>query len=104
MDLSSSPPMDIGAPVQFVKGVGPRPRWGGSAARDTRGFHTARIFPVYEKLGRLPGKPLRGILPGRGGEIPPTLADPLPADVRERLGVMGRGEALRRIHDPADED
>src|SRR5438132_9662202 len=24
MDLSSSPPMDIGAPVQFVKGVGPQ--------------------------------------------------------------------------------
>src|SRR6185436_19041604 len=72
--------------------------------RDAPGVHTGRIVPVYEKLGPLTGKALRRILTRLAGEIPVSLADPLPADVRERLGVIGRGEALRRIHDPGDED
>ena len=72
--------------------------------RDTPGIHTGRIVPVYEKLGPLTGKSLRRILTRLAGEIPPNLADALPSDVRERLGVIARPEALRRIHDPADED
>ena len=68
--------------------------------RDAPGVHTGRIVPVYEKLGPLTGKSLRRILTGLAAQVPADLADPLPADVRERLGVIGRGEALRRIHDP----
>jgi ATP-dependent DNA helicase RecG len=72
--------------------------------RDAPGVHTGRIVPVYEKLGPLTGKSLRRILTGLAAQVPTNLPDPLPADVRDRLGVIGRGEALRRIHDPGDEE
>jgi ATP-dependent DNA helicase RecG len=72
--------------------------------RDAPGVHTGRIVPVYEKLGPLTGKSLRRILTNLATEIPANLPDPLSTDVRERLGVIGRAEALRRVHDPADED
>jgi ATP-dependent DNA helicase RecG len=72
--------------------------------RDAPGVHTGRIVPVYEKLGPLTGKSLRRILTNLAAEIPANLPDPLSTDVRERLGVIGRAEALRRVHDPADED
>ena len=74
-------------------------------ADDTPGVHTGRIVPVYEKLGPLTGKALRRALATLADEVPADLADPLPDDVRESLGVMGRGQALREIHrPPADLD
>jgi len=68
------------------------------------GIHTGRIVPVYEKLGALTVKPLRRVLSQLAAQVPVDLADPLPPDLRERLGVIGRGEALRRVHLPGDED
>ena len=68
------------------------------------GIHTGRIVPVYEKLGPLTVKPLRRVLAHLAEQVPPGLEDPLPADLRERLGVIGRGEALRRVHLPGDDD
>jgi ATP-dependent DNA helicase RecG len=80
------------------------PQYEVSDERDAPGVHTGRIVPVYEKLGPLTGKSLRRILTHLAGEIPANLPDPLPTDVRDRLGVIGRGEALRGIHDPGDAD
>jgi len=71
---------------------------------DAPGIHVGRVVPVYEKLGPLAGKFLRRVLTQLAREIPEDLPDPLPAEVRARLGVAGRAEALRRIHDPGDED
>ena len=69
------------------------------------GIHTGRVVPVYEKLGPLTGKALRRVLTGLARRLEDDLPDMLPADVRERLGVIGRGAALRGVHDPApDED
>jgi ATP-dependent DNA helicase RecG len=69
------------------------------------GVHTGRLVPVYEKLGPLTVKPLRRVLAGLAAQVPLDLADPLPSDVRSRLGVVGRGEAFRRVHLPGpDED
>jgi ATP-dependent DNA helicase RecG len=68
------------------------------------GIHTGRIVPVYEKLGPLTVKPLRRVLAHLAGQVPADLPDPIPADVRERLSVIGRGEALRRVHLPGDAD
>jgi ATP-dependent DNA helicase RecG len=68
------------------------------------GIHTGRIVPVYEKLGSLTVKPLRRVLAHLAGQVPPDLPDPLPLDLRERLLVIGRGEALRRLHLPGDAD
>jgi ATP-dependent DNA helicase RecG len=72
---------------------------------DAPGIHTGRIVPVYEKLGPLPGKALRRVLAQLAESLPADLPDPLPADVREGLGVIGRGQALREIHrPPAEQD
>jgi ATP-dependent DNA helicase RecG len=68
------------------------------------GVHTGRLVPVYEKLGPLTVKPLRRVLAHLAEQVPAGLEDPLPPDVRERLGVIGRGEALRRVHLPSDGD
>ena len=66
--------------------------------------HTGRIVPVYEKLGPLTGKALRRILLRLAEQIPDDLPDPLPPDLRERLQVITRAEALRRIHRPREDD
>jgi ATP-dependent DNA helicase RecG len=70
----------------------------------TPSVHTGRIVPVYEKLGTLTAKPLRRILAGLAARVPPDLDDPLPPAVRAALGVIPRGEALRRVHLPDDAD
>jgi ATP-dependent DNA helicase RecG len=66
--------------------------------------HTGRVVPIYEKLGPLTGKALRRILLGLAEAIPEDLPDPLPPELRERLHVIPRAEALRRIHRPLEED
>jgi len=71
---------------------------------ETAAVHTGRIAPVYEKLGTLTAKPLRRILSGLAAKVPPDLDDPLPSEVRSALGVIPRGEALRRVHLPDDAD
>jgi ATP-dependent DNA helicase RecG len=67
------------------------------------GIHTGRIVPVYEKLGPLAGKALRRVLASLAGAAA-GLPDPMPEELRERLGVIPRGEALRRVHRPAEDD
>jgi len=66
--------------------------------------HTGRVVPVYEKLGPLTAKPLRSILSRLAAQVPPDLEDPLPPELRETLGVVSRGEALRRVHLPGPDD
>jgi ATP-dependent DNA helicase RecG len=73
-------------------------------SEDAAGVHTGRIVPVYEKLGPLTGKALRRILLRLAETIPDDLPDPLPLELRERLGVIPRAEALRRIHRPREDD
>ncbi|MGE5126352.1 MAG: DEAD/DEAH box helicase, partial [Betaproteobacteria bacterium] len=68
------------------------------------GVHTGRIVPVYEKLGPLTVKPLRRVLSQLAAQLPLELEDPLGAALCERLSLVGRGEALRRVHLPADGD
>ena len=68
------------------------------------GVHTGRLVPVYEKLGPITGKPLRRILAGLAAQVPEDAPDPLPPKVRQRLGVIGRGEALRRVHLPGEDE
>ena len=68
------------------------------------GIHTGRLVPVYEKLGALTVKPLRRALAQLAATVPADLADPLPPELRDRLSVIGRAEALRRVHLPGDAD
>jgi ATP-dependent DNA helicase RecG len=71
---------------------------------DHGGIHTGRIVPVYEKLGSLTVKPLRRVLAQLAQQVPADLPDPLPPELRERLPVIGRAEALRRVHLPGEAD
>jgi ATP-dependent DNA helicase RecG len=67
-------------------------------------IHTGRIVPVYEKLGPLTAKPLRRILTLLAEKVPPDLDDPLGPELRAHLGVVPRGEALRRVHLPGEDE
>src|SRR5256712_1737236 len=81
------------------------PQWELVEDEDTPGGHTGRIVPVYERLGPLSGKHLRRILRLLARDGVDDLDDPMPADLRARLRVVRRGEALRRLHLPGpDED
>jgi ATP-dependent DNA helicase RecG len=71
---------------------------------DAPSVHTGGVIPIYEKLGPLTGKPLRRVLLGLAEAIPDDLPDPLPPEVRDRLQVTSRAEALRRAHRPAEGD
>jgi ATP-dependent DNA helicase RecG len=73
------------------------------SADEDAGIHTGRIVPIYEKLGPLTGKALRRILTSLAGQLGPV-EDPLPPEIRDRLGVIDRADALRGVHVPADED
>jgi ATP-dependent DNA helicase RecG len=80
------------------------PQWEVVEKDEHGGIHTGRLVPVYEKLGPLTVKPLRRVLAHLAEQVPAGLEDPLPPAVRERLSVIDRGEALRRVHLPGDED
>jgi ATP-dependent DNA helicase RecG len=73
------------------------------ADEDTAGIHVGRVVPIYERAGGLTGQVLRRVLAQLAEQLPSDLPDPLPAAVRERLGVIGRGDALRGIHLPGDD-
>ncbi len=68
------------------------------------GVHTGRIVPVYEKLGPLTVKPLRRVLSQLATQVTDELEDPLGEPLRQRLSLIGRGQALRRVHLPGEDD
>jgi ATP-dependent DNA helicase RecG len=64
-------------------------------------LHTNRIVPVYERARSITPKMQRRLVHEALERLPPELDDPLPAAVRERLGLPGRREALLAVHFPA---
>ena len=66
-----------------------------------RGLHSARVVPVYERIGTLTTKQLRGLVHRALEQLPPDLDDPLPAGLRARLRLPDRRQALREAHFPA---
>jgi len=62
--------------------------------------HSGRVVPVYEKLGPLTNRMLRRVLTSVVEQLSPELPDPLPGEVRRRLGVTSRREALHDVHAP----
>jgi len=61
------------------------------------------IVPIYSKVGNIPPKALRQIIGGALMALP-SLDDPLPADLRKRLGVIDLAPALEQIHRPPQLD
>ena len=66
----------------------PTRRRGGTAQSDRRRrLHTGRIVPIYEKTGTLTTKMQRVLVHQALAQLPETLPDPLPADVRRRAAA-----------------
>ena len=63
-------------------------------------IHTGRIVPVYEKTGTVTPKMQRRLMHDLLQKLPPELPDPLPEDVRLRLGLPSRYAALMATHFP----
>ncbi len=65
-------------------------------------LHTGRIVPVYEKTGNLTTKMQRVLVHEALAQLPPTLPDPIPAEVRTRHGLLDRRIALEQVHFPPE--
>jgi ATP-dependent DNA helicase RecG len=59
------------------------------------------IVPIYSKVGNIPPKALRKIVEQA---LEAAIEDPLPEDIRGRLGVIGLAEAVRALHQPRELD
>ncbi|NOT43971.1 MAG: ATP-dependent DNA helicase RecG, partial [Acidobacteria bacterium] len=68
---------------------------------DLAGVHTGRIVPFYEKTGSVTPNMQRRLVRAAIDALPADLADPLPEDVRARLGLVGRREAFEQAHFPS---
>ncbi len=62
-------------------------------------LHLGRIVPVYQAMGKVTPRVLRSLV-HRCIEGVSELDDPLPVDIRRRLGLLDRRQALRETHFP----
>ena len=65
-------------------------------------MHTGRIVPVYEKTGQLTAKMQRALVHAALAQLPATIPDPLPVDVRTRQKLIDRRVALHDVHFPPE--
>jgi ATP-dependent DNA helicase RecG len=67
------------------------------------GIHTGRIVPFYEKTGTVTPNMQRKLVHAAIELLPAALPDMLPAELRERLQLVGRRDALEQSHFPPNE-
>ncbi len=73
------------------------------ASPDYATVHTARRVPVYRKLGPFQTKRLREIIHSTLDKLDrKSVADPLPASLRDRHKLISRADALAEIHFPPE--
>jgi ATP-dependent DNA helicase RecG len=70
---------------------------------DLSGIHTGRIVPFYEKTGTVTPNMQRRLVRHALDELPATLQDVLPADMRARLRLVPRRHAIEASHFPPNE-
>ncbi|HEX9925164.1 MAG TPA: ATP-dependent DNA helicase RecG, partial [Anaerolineae bacterium] len=66
--------------------------------------HTGRMVPVYPLTKGITAKQLRNQIKRAVDYWTNRLADPLPSETRERLGLLSLPQAVRQIHFPDDWD
>jgi ATP-dependent DNA helicase RecG len=67
-------------------------------------IHVGRRVPVYRKLGEFRSKRLRELMHAVLGLLrDEAITETLPANLRQRQRLIGRAEAIRRIHFPAED-
>ena len=67
------------------------------------GVHTGRIVPFYEKTGTVTPNMQRRLVRQALDQLPAMVAETLPADVVQRLGLAPRRIALEQSHFPPNE-
>ncbi|MBI4263627.1 MAG: ATP-dependent DNA helicase RecG [Acidobacteria bacterium] len=72
-------------------------------AEDLSGVHTGRIVPFYEKAGMVTPNMQRRLVRQALDDLPPTLPDLLPLELRDRLRLMPRRTAIEEAHFPPNE-
>jgi ATP-dependent DNA helicase RecG len=70
---------------------------------DLSGVHTGRVVPFYEKTGTVTPNMQRRLVRQTLDELPDTIPDLVPAELRERLELMARRAALEESHFPASD-
>jgi ATP-dependent DNA helicase RecG len=67
-------------------------------------IHTGRRVPIYRKLGEFSSKRVREVVHAALAVIQDSaIPETLPPDLRQRQKLIGRAEALRHIHFPAED-
>jgi ATP-dependent DNA helicase RecG len=62
--------------------------------------HTGRIVPIYEKAGGVTPRMQRTLVHRLIAELPATLPDPVPEEIRSRRGLPERARAFAEAHFP----
>src|SRR5689334_9815233 len=65
---------------------------------DLSAVHTGRVVPFYEKAGMVTPNMQRRLVRQVLDQLPPEIPDVLPPDVRERLQLVSRRQALEESH------
>ncbi len=74
---------------------------GNPERHDDDTLHTGRIVPIYEKTGHLTTKMQRVLVHSAIAQLPSTVPDPIPDDVRARQQLVERRGALSDVALPA---
>ena len=64
------------------------------------GVHTGRIVPFYEKTGAVTPNMQRRLVRHALDQLPSTVPDMLPEDLRGRLALVPRRQAIEQAHFP----
>jgi len=72
-------------------------------SEDLESLRTARIVPFYEKTGVVTPNMQRRIVRQALEQLPATVPDLLPPDIRTRLGLVPRRVAIEEVHFPPNE-
>ena len=68
------------------------------------GAHTGRFVPVYSLTQGLPQRTLRTMIATLLEAFGDRIEDPVPAEIRQRNGLLGLREAVQQIHYPDSEE
>src|SRR5688572_17907033 len=71
-------------------------------SEDISGIRTGRIVPFYEKTGSVTPNMQRKLVRFAIDQLPADLPDILPPDLRDRLGLMTRRDAIIEAHFPSN--
>ena len=66
-------------------------------------MHTGRIVPVYPLTAGLQSRSVRRVMRDAIDQFITRLADPLPREMRERLGLLDLRTAVAQMHYPSDQ-